>query len=157
MTHDYGADQPLDAERAPSWRASFRCTREVADKYPTVRDAVDCGRFHAGPFFRGWGRTTRCRGLDPDRVIDHDDRRSPQTLIYDGLAPDAPLAGFMYYSLEHVTPPEGFAGPNDHWHYHANVCIVRHLMAWTPHSAADTRRRRRQCEAVGGKLMPETP
>ena len=34
----------------------------------------------------------------------------------------APIAGFMYYSMS-TEAPEGFAGPNDHWHRHSNVCV----------------------------------
>ena len=28
----------------------------------------------------------------------------------------------MYYAMGN-TAPEGFAGPNDHWHRHSNVCL----------------------------------
>jgi hypothetical protein len=28
----------------------------------------------------------------------------------------------MYYAMT-ASEPEGFAGPNDHWHYHTNTCI----------------------------------
>ena len=109
--------------RAPSWPASSRLTRQVADKYPTMQAAIDSGRFRAGPFVPGLGtQHGRSRNMDPDGVIDDTDAGNPQTIIYDGLEPDAPFAGFMYYSTSEAEP-EGFAGPNDHWHYHDNVCI----------------------------------
>ena len=50
--------------------------------------------------------------------------RALPMLIFDGLDPDAPLAGFMYIAYGTGAEPEGFAGPNDHWHYHERVCIV---------------------------------
>ena len=28
----------------------------------------------------------------------------------------------MSYSVGRATAPEGFAGPNDHWHRHSSVC-----------------------------------
>ncbi len=46
----------------------------------------------------------------------------PANLLYDGATDDAPLAGFMYYSTSPVEP-EGFAGPNDHWHTHGALCL----------------------------------
>ncbi len=58
--------------------------------------------------------------MDGDVALDQ------PTLIYDGIEPDSKLAGFMYniFSVDTVNLPEGFVGPNDHWHYHTNVCIV---------------------------------
>ena len=105
MTHDYGADQPLDTETRTELARQLSLTREVADKYPTLQSAVDSGRFRAGPFVPGLGTHMVGAGsFDPDGVIDDNDTRSPQTIIYDGLEPDAPIAGFMYYSMSKDGP-----------------------------------------------------
>ena len=45
---------------------------------------------------------------------------SPGSLIFDGNSPTSRLVGLMYIS---PTEPEGFAGPNDHWHRHTNTCV----------------------------------
>jgi hypothetical protein len=156
MTHDYGADQPLDNATRTELARQLSLTREVADKYPTLQTAVDSGRFRAGPFVPGLGTHMVGAGsFDPDGVIDDSDARRPQTIIYDGLEPDAPIAGFMYYSTS-KEEPEGFAGPNDHWHYHENVCIRPGTDGLDAPLGADREVTAAQCKAVGGNLMPET-
>ena len=76
MTHDYGADQPLDTETRTELARQLSLTREVADKYPTLQSAVDSGRFRAGPFVPGLGTHMVGAGsFDPDGVIDDNDAR----------------------------------------------------------------------------------
>jgi hypothetical protein len=79
-------------------------------------------------------------------------------LVFDGTAPDAPIAGFMLTSSIGTAqvPPEGFIGPNDHWHYHSNVCIVfRNGVVEAP-LGADRTISLRDCAEVGGHLIPTT-
>jgi hypothetical protein len=61
--------------------------------------------------------------MNADGDMDPEDLAAPM-LIFDGVTPDAPLAGFMFLAYGTNSEPAGFAGPNDHWHYHENVCIV---------------------------------
>jgi hypothetical protein len=51
-----------------------------------------------------------------------------------------------------ATAPEGFAGPNDHWHRHSNVCL-RGSESLFP---ADSGVTAAQCSAAGGRLMEIT-
>ncbi len=51
------------------------------------------------------------------------------------------------------TAPEGFAGPNDHWHRHTGICI-----RYTPNGIevplpADANVTRTQCQDVHGSFM----
>ena len=78
----------------------------------------------------------------------------PANLLYDGATDDAPLAGFMYYSTSPVEP-EGFAGPNDHWHTHGALCLnmggedgieVLHPVEKTAES----------CQAIDGVFIEQT-
>jgi hypothetical protein len=67
--------------------------------------------------------------MGPNFVMNNDGDMDPEDLaapllIFDGVTPDAPLAGFMYMAYGTTTEPAGFAGPNDHWHYHEKLCIV---------------------------------
>lgn len=79
----------------------------------------------------------------------------PSNLLYAGSTDDAPLAGFMYYSTSE-TEPEGFAGPNDHWHTHGNLCLDmdnpdgRIGVFNTDDDTAEA------CEAVGGFYFEQT-
>ena len=50
-----------------------------------------------------------------------DDIRAPLAWIYDGTHPDSHIAGLFYMSA--AENPAGFAGPNDTWHVHHNICI----------------------------------
>ncbi len=61
----------------------------------------------------------------------------------------------MYLSLS-VTPPEGFAGPNDHWHRHANTCVIYRAGQIEVPFAADSDVTREQCDAVHGSFMRRT-
>jgi hypothetical protein len=48
----------------------------------------------------------------------------PEMLLYDGTSPDSQLQGVAYFVLSGKdNPPEGFAGPNDHWHQHIGLCL----------------------------------
>ena len=69
------------------------------------------------------------------------DPNAVQSLIYDGTSPTSQIVGLMYYAMGE-TPPEGFAGPNDHWHRHSNVCIK--FDATADRRALPGRRRRHQ-------------
>ena len=78
-----------------------------------------------------------------------------QSLIYDGTSPTSKIVGLMYYSMGEA--PEGFAGPNDHWHRHSNVCIKygadRSIQVPFPADADVTKE---QCTGAGGFLMSIT-
>ena len=84
------------------------------------------------------------------------DIEHPGSLIYDGTAPDSKIVGLMYLGGGD-TAPEGFAGPNDHWHRHSNVClkfgsgeVSRSRSRPTPTS------REKMCRGEGGSLMKIT-
>ena len=59
------------------------------------------------------------KGVNPDGTIN---ASIPGSWIYAGTADNDPVVGIMYESLSGA-PPAGFAGPNDHWHQHSNLCI----------------------------------
>jgi hypothetical protein len=129
MQHNVAPDVPL-AKLPPGIRAELlrqlTLTLDVVKKYPTVKDAEAAGYRRAGPFLPGLGthyiggRTNRTGTLSDDDIL------HPSTIIYDGMAPTSPIAGFMYIAGASAPSkePEGFAGPNDHWHYHMGICLV---------------------------------
>jgi hypothetical protein len=100
---------------------------DVVKKYPTVRAAEAAGYRRAGPFLPGLGTHYVGGRTNQSGTMTDADILSPSTIIYDGNKADSPIAGFMYMSTA-VGPdskqPEGFAGPNDHWHYHTGICLV---------------------------------
>jgi hypothetical protein len=94
--------------------------------------------------------------LNADGAMDATDALHPLAIMYDGTSPDSRVAGFMYYSVS-ADEPQGFAGPNDVWHYHENICLKYGPNGeidspFGPDNSATTA----QCEAAGGSIMPMT-
>lgn len=50
------------------------------------------------------------------------DPAKPSMLLFDERRDPAVLVGYSY-ALQSPTRPEGFAGPNDHWHQHIGLCV----------------------------------
>jgi hypothetical protein len=124
--HETGPDEPLTAEETVTLSRQLAATADLVEKYPTIADAEAAGWTRAGPFAPGLGvhySSPTYGGPNTDGDMDPEDLASPM-LVYDGLGADAKLAGFMYLAYGRDTVPEGFAGPNDHWHHHESVCIV---------------------------------
>lgn len=122
--HEHGTTEPLTPAETVALARELAATAELVARYPTIADAEAAGWRRAGPFSPGLGTHYMGPGFVPnaDGDMDPEDLRAP-LLVYDGLGPDAKLAGFMYLTYGRDTEPEGFAGPNDHWHYHERVCL----------------------------------
>ena len=123
--HERGQDEPLTPDETVALSGQLAATADLVAKYPTLGAAEAAGWSRAGPFSPGLGThyMSPDYGLNNDGDMDAEDLARP-LLIYDGLASDAPLAGYMFMAAGMDTEPEGFVGPNDHWHYHERVCIT---------------------------------
>jgi hypothetical protein len=87
--------------------------RSVIAAYPTVKDAEAAGYERSTVYVPCIGAHYTNVGL----AIRFDPTH-PSELLYDGSTPDAKLVGLSYLVYHHNGPPDGFAGPNDHWHQH---------------------------------------
>lgn len=148
-------DQPLDAATHDLLAAQLVAAREAAMRLPTVADALAAGYVLAGGFAPGSGAHyvgVTGRGLTGTGGVDSG---HPDTYIYDGTAPDSRVVGLMYNSLSKEAP-EGFAGPNDHWHRHSNVCLKFSAAGIEVPFPADSDVTAAQCSTKGGRLMPIT-
>ncbi len=144
-------DQPLDAKTRSQLALQLVAARAAAMKYPTVADARAAGMLQAG----GFSPLTGAHFINLQGVAGDFDPSKPGSYIYDGVSPNSKLIGLMYLSLS-VTPPEGFAGPNDHWHRHANTCVIYRAGQIEVPFAADSDVTREQCDAVHGSFMRRT-
>jgi hypothetical protein len=152
--------QQLDAATQARLDDQLAITREVAARYPTVADAEADGYQRIGPYFPGIGaHYGKTGGLELNRSGGFDDETiaHPFTIIYNGTEPTSRVAGFMYLSMaDHE--PEGFAGPNDVWHYHENLCLSYSSTGeidvpyGLDHQATEA-----QCTAAGGRLLGISP
>jgi hypothetical protein len=151
--HEHGNDEPLTPDETATLAAQIAATSELVERFPTIAAAEAAGWRRAGPFSPGLG--THYQG--PSDGLGPDVGATPY-LVFDGLGPDAPLAGFMYLTYGSSSEPEGFAGRNDHWHYHERVCLV-----FQPDGSIDTPFGAdlegvtdQMCEAAGGAFIAYT-
>jgi len=69
------------------------------------------------------------------------------------VSPTAQIVGLMYLGMgQNGAAPDGFAGPNDHWHRHSGVCLKGAVTIF-PVDADVTEA---QCTAKGGRYMATT-
>jgi hypothetical protein len=154
---------PFDPPTRALLQHQLILARQIAMRYPTVASAEAAGWRRAGPFAPGLGaHFFKWTGADgsgfvPDGPITDAAILSPASLIYDGTDPSAHIAGLMYVGSG-TRIPEGFAGQNDIWHYHTDVCYVMSPTGGldTPYGA-DTTVTKSMCDGVHGMLLARTP
>jgi len=146
-------NQPLDPASRDALKAQLGEARDFALRYPTVADATGAGYRLAGGFAPGsgahyitYGGMTGQGAFDPAK---------PMSLIYDGISPTSQVTGLMYYGMGE-SAPEGFAGPNDHWHRHSSVCIKNGPNGLEVPFPADADVTRAQCAAAQGSFLELT-
>lgn len=151
----------LDASTQATLDAQLAQMQPFIDKYPTVAAAEAAGYHRQGPYSPGLGAHYAEAGrpnISTGPTMTDEALQHPM-LIFDGVDPDSKLAGFMYmvFSLDTQNPPEGFAGPNDHWHYHTNVCIKFNPDGSTDAPlGADTSAPQELCDQYGGHVIANT-
>jgi hypothetical protein len=157
--HEHGQDEPLTAAERSALAVQLASTTTLVEQFPTLADAEAAGWRRSGPFSPGLG--VHYRGpnfvMNADGNMDPEDLAAPM-LIFDGVEPDAPLAGFMFLAYGTQGEPEGFVGPNDHWHYHEKVCIVTRPggVFDTPFGADLEGVTEEMCNDVGGSFITFT-
>jgi hypothetical protein len=93
--------------------------------------------------------------LNADGELSPEDLQTPLAIIYDSVAPDAHVAGFMYYSMSKPAP-EGFAGPNDRWHFHTSLCLKYGPDGIDLPYGFDVKIPPKQCADIGGQLLQQS-
>lgn len=140
-------DKPLDPSTRALLAQELVAARAAATRYPTVADATAAG-YHlvGGGFGPGSGAHYIggfSAGFDPSKAL---------ALIYDGISPTSQTVGLMYYVMGDKAP-EGFAGPNDHWHRHSGVCTGNGGDVLFPPDSSVTQA---ECTKAGGSYMAVT-
>jgi hypothetical protein len=115
---------PLDPLNQALESQQLAQAQQAALRFPTFGSAKAAGMILAGGMAPGVGAHMQNFGntfsdVNPDGTINAAD---PASWIYAGTGPNDPVVGLMYTSFG-KNPPAGFAGPNDHWHQHSNVCV----------------------------------
>jgi hypothetical protein len=151
-------DKPLTPTQRATLANQLVVARATALAYPTVADATKAGYILAGKFTPGAGAHYISLRGSASSYLGHTttiDPAHPLALIYDGTAPTSSVVGLMYGSFNQA-PPSGFAGPNDHWHRHTNLCIVFHPSGIQIPYPPDSDVKKSACDALHGMFMRET-
>jgi hypothetical protein len=146
-------DKPLDATTRAALQLQLIAARNAAMQYPTVGAAKAAGFIPAGSFSPKTGAhyISITNTLNPNFDAAH-----PGSLIYDGDNATSKVIGVMYLASG-INPPEGFAGPNDHWHRHSNTCVIFGGPGGiTVPFPADASVTKAQCDAKHGTFMRRT-
>ena len=112
---------PLSASHCLQLNIHLNRAQEYASQFPTAGVAEANGWHHLAPWIPGQGthHVNTERGVssefDPDR---------PNLLMYDSNSDSGRLTGMVWAVDSGPHPPAGFAGDNDHWHYHETLCYV---------------------------------
>lgn len=136
-------NQPLDAATRSVLAQQLVEARAVAMAHPTVADAVRDGYVMVTPYVPLIG----AHYMKFPLVDASFDVRAPEMLLYDGTEPGSRIVGLSYYVLS-PTEPEGFAGPNDHWHRHIGLCLE--IVDGHPVVIGAERVTPEACRAMGG-------
>jgi hypothetical protein len=154
--HSHASDKPLTARERVLLARQLAATTPLIARYPTLGAAESAGWKRAGPFSPGLGTHYQAPG-GIDFSVPGTDLRAPM-LIFDGIGKNAPLAGFMFLSYGSKTAPQGFAGPNDNWHYHSKVCITINAKGEidTPYGADNDAVTNEMCAGVHGQMIQYT-
>jgi hypothetical protein len=151
-------DKALTPAQRKTLAAQLVIARAVALQYPTVADATNAGYILAGKFTPGAGAHyisiagSAASYLGKTTTVDP---AHPLALIYDGTAPTSSIVGLMYGSFA-AAAPAGFAGPNDHWHRHRNLCITFNKGSIGIPFPPDSDVGKSQCDALHGMFMRES-
>jgi hypothetical protein len=147
-------DAALDDATRQTVAAQLIGARAFAMRYPTVADATNAGYVIAGGFAPLVG--AHYVGVANAASGAFDAARA-STLIYDGTSPDSRVVGLMYLSAGGAAQaPEGFAGPNDHWHRHTGVCVKFVSGAMEVPFPADADITKAMCDSKDGFFISRT-
>jgi hypothetical protein len=112
-------ERPVDQATRDLLADELTTAREVAMAHRTVDRALLDGYVMVVPYVPLIGAHYMKFSLVDGKF----DPEYPEMLLYDGTRPDSRIVGLSYYVASPDTEPEGFAGPNDHWHRHIGLCV----------------------------------
>jgi hypothetical protein len=139
--HAHGTPGPVTAAERVVLRKQLAAAKAATAKYRDIAVAKADGYFQVTQFIPGLGLHLANLKI-PNTTFDP---AKPQVLLYQPDSKgDLQLVGVAYEYIHTTdTPPAGFAGGSDVWHYHTNLCFQR---GGSVTIAADDA----ACKAVGG-------
>jgi hypothetical protein len=138
-------------------RVTYADLQQIHDMLEEARDATEKYRDVSVALAHGYVQVTQdipgiAAHFANTSLIDGEfDHRAPEVLLYERTSDGWELVGLSYlvaYVPGVETPPEGFPGEMDAWHYHRNLCFTRPTVTIT--SGAE------QCRMRGGVFQERT-
>lgn len=137
--------QPLDRETRALLAEQLAAAQAVVERYPTVADAEAAGYRQGTVYLPCIAAHYVLEGND---LLAPFDPGKPDMILFAGTEPDSEVVGLSYGVISEEEP-EGFAGPNDVWHVHEQVCMKDGLILGSEKASPE------ECEARGG-VMADT-
>ena len=136
---------PLDDATRLELADQVALSNQAVAAYPTVKEAEAAGWRRVTPYVP----CIAAHYLKSSALMNPFDPAEPEILLYDGDGPDSRIVGLSYLVFaDKDTPPEGFAGPNDPWHVHRQLCIGGGGVLGDESSGPE------ECEGRGGRVVP---
>jgi hypothetical protein len=137
---------PLDEATRTEFTAQVQQANAAVARYPTVADAEAAGYTGITPYVP----CIAAHYIKNEALGNPFDPAEPEILLYVDTDPDSEIVGLSY--LQFADPdvePEGFAGDNDPWHIHQQLCIGAGGGVRGDESTSDE-----ECEERGGRVIP---
>jgi hypothetical protein len=133
FAHHHEAPGPVTAAQRVVLNKQLATAKAATAKYRNIAVAKRDGYFQVTQFIPGLGLHMYKLGIPTGTF----NPATPQVLLYQPVGNRMVLVGVSYLYL-HVneTPPAGFAGGSDVWHYHKDLCFVAGTVTITQ-TAAD--------------------
>lgn len=121
MPHYTVEKGPLSAANCLTVSLQLSIAQNYAAQFPTAGVAEANGFTHIAPWIPGQGthHLNNAQG-----VTSNFNALQPNLLMYDSNADNAKLTGMVWAVVSNNGPPAGFAGDNDHWHFHESLCYL---------------------------------
>lgn len=133
--------KPLGDATRKALAAELTKARDVTETYATVAEAERAGYRAVTPYLPLIG-AHYMRFVIVDGTFELE---QPEMLLYDGTKMSSRIVGLSYY-VRGDKEPNGFAGPNDHWHRHIGLCVDTE----NPFVVGDEQTTEEQCRRRGG-------
>jgi hypothetical protein len=130
--------QTMDPATTATLNGQLGIAKTVYPKFPTAAQAMAAGYFQVTPWAPGIG----AHYINPLYLFEFDPAH-PSMLLYNGNSSTSVIVGVSYGVLGAVAPA-GFAGPNDVWHSHPQLCLLDSFVIGADNTPADL------CASVGG-------
>jgi hypothetical protein len=146
--HSHGVAGPTTAAEAKVLEQQLAEAKAASAKYRNAAVARSDGYIKVTQFIPGLGLHMVNLGISQTTF----DPTRPQVLLYEPRASGGLRLVGIGYALQTIgdTPPEGFAGGSDVWHFHRNLCFLPDGSVTIAPSAG-------ACQAKKGFFQARTP